>query len=181
MFELENERVYIEKGTWKAKKAGKDITRSLDLRLKTTQSFTFLECFAKGLSAVLFQQQENQPVAQPPEQGEIEGVEAATANARYHELTSLPWKYVGTNYRLIIDYGAGEKSNLIFINVKLSDFELTREAKGGSVIIKFTANINPNQDEVGKLYTMHLTEHDMTFERPPLDRQLEGLPGEDLE
>lgn len=80
----------------------------------------------------------------------------------------LKWDLQFDAKELRVHFGTGGKSDIIFPNAKVSDFQISPQ-QGGTVIVSFKARVHPDEKQFGKIAM--LMGSDVTISLEPADAE----------
>lgn len=133
----------------RSEKHGPELVPAVDLKIVIDQSNDILDKFHPDLKASLYYKAQTDD-----EQEELEGIEPVTnlPNLKFPKLDSpLKWDHSGSGYRLDIDYGLGDSSNLLMFGCEVNSIGLALK-EGGTVEVSSRVQVaNVEERILGKL------------------------------
>ena len=148
---------------------GEDHVRACDLKFEGVVGNDVLIAFHPELRAMLFKKDEQ------PDLVDQATPEALTA-LRFPRLGTLKYDWEGTGYTLTIDYGLGDKSNIVLAECKVDGIRID-PMQGGSVRLGFRVICHPDGKQVDPLTEM--LQGDVTLSvTPPEPTTVQELFGE---
>ncbi len=160
----------------RAEKHGSDHVPAVDINFTLDAQNSILSYFDGHLLSALYHKS---AANEPPTQGELDGVPAVAdmPNLRFPKLAPLRWAHQLAGYRLEIDYGLGEGSNLELDECNVGKFVLEPK-EGGTVEVKFQVQCNSGLTEriMGKLMLLIGQEVDITLTAPEVRPAAEVAP-----
>ena len=104
-------------------------------------------------------------------QGTLDGMDTEIVTSAGSKMGVISWDEESTGYKLTIDYGMGEKSNIVLEDCKVSG--LRWKAKPGSVEVKRLLVESPNATEkiIGKVGVLKSTKVSITLLPPVVTQQ----------
>lgn len=134
----------------RSEKHGKELVPAADLKIVVDSSNDILDKFHADLKTALYYKAQ----AEGEDQGELDGIEPVTnlPNLKFSRLESpQKWDFEGSGYRLDVDYGLGEASNLEMFNCDVNSIAFTCK-EGGTVELSFRVQVSNIEERIiGKL------------------------------
>jgi hypothetical protein len=144
----------------RSEKHGPELVPAVDLKIVVEASNDILNKFHPDLKDALYFRAQDDDGGQD----DLIGVEPVTnlPNLRFPKLdTPLKWDYVGAGFRLDIDYGLGDASNLIMFGCEINNIGFSPK-EGGTVEVSFRVQISDIEESIiGKLAT--LCQHEISI------------------
>jgi len=169
MFQLDYTPAKLVSVNPRAELHGDETEPACDIKFKVTLGNAALDMFDTRLLPALFDA--------PPDGYEGDLADQGTDHPddfrpflRFREMTKLNWDYKGAGYRLVIDRGLDEKSNIYLIKTQIDKFKFELK-QGGSVEMEFRVIAHPNADDFGKLCVLVAQEVDITLEPPSAEER----------
>jgi hypothetical protein len=170
MFELTETSVRLINVNPRPEMHGDETKLAADLKLQVKCGNDVLNYFDRGLRELLYKRDEK------PDLVDSIDAEALTA-LRFPKLDALRWDWVGTSYKLEVDWGMGGASNIELADVTVDKFLLEAQ-QGGTVVVTFRVVAHPDVDVLGPL--CELMQRDITvWLTPPAPTTVQELFGED--
>lgn len=158
MFELTNHKMKLSSVNPRAEMHGEERKPACDLKFDVDCASDVLIHFHSELRQMLFKKDETPDLvdqAQP---------DALTA-LRFPRLGTLKYDWEGTGYTVTIDYGLGEKSNIIIGDCTIDGLRID-PMNGGSVKIGFRVICHPESKQFGQLCELIQQDMEVTVTPP---------------
>ena len=143
----------------RSEKHGKELVPAVDLKIVVDQGNNILNKFHPELLTSLYYKAQEDDA-----QADLDGVEPVTnlPNLRFPRLDSpLKWGYEGSGYRLDVDYGLGEGSNLEMFGCEVNSIGFACK-EGGTVEMSFRVQVSNIEERIiGKL--AGLVQHEISI------------------
>lgn len=143
----------------RSEKHGNELVPAVDLKIVIDQGNDILDKFHPDLKAALYYKAQDDD-----EQEELEGIEPVTnlPNLKFPKLDGLlKWDHTGNGYRLDIDYGLGEASNLLMFDCEVNSIAFACK-EGGTVEVAFRVQVAKVEERIlGKL--AGLVQHEISI------------------
>lgn len=169
MFDLRNATFKLSSVNFRQELHGEDHVRACDLKFEGTVGNDVLIAFHPELRAMLFKKNEDPDLIEQTEP------KALTA-LRFPRLGTLKYDWEGSGYTLAIDYGLGDKSNIVLAECQIDGIRID-PMQGGSVRIGFRVICHPDGKQVDPLTEM-LQSDVVISATPPEPTSLGELFGE---
>ena len=170
MFDLQNEQFKLSSVNFRQELHGEDHVRACDLKFEGVVGNEVLIGFHKELRQMLFKKDES------PDLVDQLQPDALTA-LRFPRLGTLKYDWEGTGYTLAIDYGLGEKSNIVLAECKIDGIRID-PMQGGSVRLGFRVICHPDGKQVDPLTDMLQSDVEITV-TPPEPTSVQELFGDE--
>ncbi|MEM5429370.1 hypothetical protein [Cupriavidus oxalaticus] len=169
MFELTQQQVKLSSVNPRAEIHGTEKKPACDLKFEYAADNAELVRFAPDLRDALYKR--------PDDQGDLIDPERLSV-LRFPKMGAFKFELAGKGYKLVMDYGLGDKSN-IELAADIDGFKLLPQ-NGGTVIIMFRAVVHPDEVAFGKLCSFVQRDVEITL-TPPAPNTIGELFGESPE
>lgn len=142
MFELKNQSLKLAHCNGRAEKHGDKNVLAVDLKFELKILNTKLDEFSAGLMRSLYEKKVVGEVA--------ELFPGHLPDVRYPQLPELKWEHEYAGYTLRVEHGIDDGSDIVLTDCDLSKFNFKCQ-DGGTVVITFSVQCHPTDDEAGHL------------------------------
>lgn len=160
IFELPKQQVKLVKASTPVENHGNDYKLACVLSIEATINNQQLKAFAPALCDSLYRM---------PAEGESTDLAAdqdSPSVLRFPKMSPFSWDHTLVGYTVTVDYGLGDKSNMVLNDAKIDKFTIT-PMEGGSVVIGFNIAVHPSDLEVGRLCAKQKQNIEITIAPPP--------------
>jgi hypothetical protein len=144
----------------RSEKHGPELVPAVDLKIVVDASNDILGKFHPDLKEAMYFRSPQEDAGQD----DLIGIEPVTnlPNLKFPKLDGpLKWDHTGAGYRLDIDYGLGDSSNLIMFGCEINNIGFSCK-EGGTVEVSFRVQISDIAESIiGKLAT--LCQHEISI------------------
>lgn len=141
---------------------GEDRVPACDLKIEASCDSDVLIYFHSELRGMLYKPADNPDLI---EQTEPE----KPTSLRFTKLGPLKWDWEGSGYTLTIDYGLGDKSNIVLGDCKIDGIRIDPQ-NGGTVNLSLRVIAHPEADDMGKLCELIQRDIDIDLAPPAAEK-----------